>query len=131
MLTQCGNDVFQMYPRYFEPSLRIATRGDMATSSGSDLCVMKYVKEVFSHGVCVTVNEERFVNGMQVSATDDWHVGVSATDASLVRHAISADVRAEKLMEKFDCDVAIASSTLVRLFDVERQQGLGKVRAIV
>lgn len=131
MLTQCGNDVFQMYPRYFEPSLRIATRGDMVTSSGSDLCVMKHVKEVFSHGACVIVNEERFVNGMQVSTTEDWHVGVSAADASLVRHAISADVRAEELMEKFDCDLAIASSTLVRLFDIERQQGLGKVRVVV
>lgn len=130
MLTHCRNDVFQMYSRYFEPSLHIATRGDMATSTGSDLCVMKHVKEVFSHGACVTVHGERFFNGMQVSTTEDWHVGASPESASLVRHAISADVHAEKLMEKFDCDVAIASSTLVRLFDVERQQGLGKVRVV-
>lgn len=133
MLTQCRNDVFQMYPRYFEPSLHIATRGDMATSTG-DLCVMKHVKEVFSHGACVTVHEECFVNGMQIPMTaDDWlgEPGGSSTGAAdgfLTRHAISADMHAEKLMEKYDCDVAIASSTLVRLFDIERQQALGTVR---
>lgn len=110
-LQQCRNDVFQMYARHYEASVRVETQGDLASR---ELCTMKHVQEVFSYGRCPAVSDERFVDGMAIELAP-----AAETDAFVARSPISADAHAEKLMAKFDCDVAISSSTLVTLFDVE------------
>uniref|UniRef100_H3GEH9 Little elongation complex subunit 2 C-terminal domain-containing protein n=1 Tax=Phytophthora ramorum TaxID=164328 RepID=H3GEH9_PHYRM len=43
------------------------------------------------------------------------------------RQAISADPQAEKLMEQYDCDIAVSSSTLVTLFDSDTSAHFAQV----
>lgn len=106
-----------MYPQHFSPSLRIAHDSHVVDG---EVTVMKHVREVYSYGSCMTIEEARFVDGMKIDSGDD---GDGADGhAFLLRHAISADLHAEKLMEQFDCDIAMSSSTLLALFDIEKQK---------
>uniref|UniRef100_K3WBH1 Little elongation complex subunit 2 C-terminal domain-containing protein n=1 Tax=Globisporangium ultimum (strain ATCC 200006 / CBS 805.95 / DAOM BR144) TaxID=431595 RepID=K3WBH1_GLOUD len=117
MMMRCRNDVFQMYPRYFEPCLKIGTQ-TLSTLPG-EISVMKHVKEVFSYGSCPTFDEAWFETGSKMAIVEG---DSGAGESFLFRNAISADIHAEMLMKKFDCDVAMSSSTLLALFDIEKQK---------
>lgn len=115
MLTQRRNAVFQMYARYYEAAVRIETEGEARSSR--TLCSMKHVQEVFASGPSpTTVSDAQFVAGMALTVP---------TAAAGSTTPISADAHAEKLMHQFQCDVAISSSALLALFDVETDNRYG------
>ncbi|KAF1317997.1 Fact complex subunit, partial [Globisporangium splendens] len=106
-----------MYPRYFEPCLKIGTQ--TSSTLPGEVGVMKHVKEVFSFGSCPTFDEAWLENETKMPIAEG---DSDAGEFFLSRNAISADIHAEKLMEKFDCDMAMSSSTLLALFDIEKQK---------
>lgn len=118
VLLQSRNDVVQMYPQWFEPALRIerAVSGDAGASAADGVCMMKHVKEVYRYGQCPVVQDAHFTADMALES-DAFEFDAVRDAPFVARHAISADVHAERLMDQYDCDVAIASSTLVALFD--------------
>ncbi|TYZ59010.1 hypothetical protein PybrP1_009309 [[Pythium] brassicae (nom. inval.)] len=120
----CRNDVFQMYARYYEAAVRVATEAE--ARSGRALCSMKHVQEVFAVGQSPAVSEEQFVAGMALHVLPTTTTAAAATATGDARRPpISADAHAEKLMDKFACDVAISSSALLALFDIETDNRYG------
>ena len=112
MVTQCWNDVYRLYPRWFEPCLTIALPSG-AVSSGSGCATIK-AKEVAARGSCCTIDLTKLVAGQLLNTAANESKGL---DVAFPRQVISADHQAAQLVEAFDCDVAISSSTLVTLFD--------------
>ncbi|RLN85285.1 hypothetical protein BBJ28_00002762 [Nothophytophthora sp. Chile5] len=116
MLAQCRNDVYRLYPRYFEPSLTVPLPGDVAGESTTPPVEVKRATEVATRGTCCTVDVSTLVAGQSLRlAAEDG--GALAFAVGPPRQAISADSQAEQLMEQYECDLAISSSTLVTLFD--------------
>ncbi|CAI5734830.1 unnamed protein product [Peronospora destructor] len=74
MLTQCWNDIYRLYPRWFDPCMKITLPNDGVPNS-------------FTWAEIET------------------------------KKVISTDGQAVQLMETYDCDIAISSSTLLALFD--------------
>lgn len=114
MLTQCWNDIYRLYPRWFEPCVAVQLPSG-GVPNGTASAVIK-AKEVATRGTCCTVDLTKLVAGQPLKSTPDESGGL-ALDVAPPRQVISADPQAEHLMEKYDCDLAISSSTLVTLFD--------------
>ncbi|TDH70072.1 hypothetical protein CCR75_006768 [Bremia lactucae] len=114
MLDQCWNDIYRLYPRYFEPCLAI----ELATSRSLDGPSFAAIKahEVASRGTCCTINSTAIGPGQPLWSPVDNSDDIARNVVS-PRQAISTDVQAKELMETHDCDLAISSSTLVTLFD--------------
>ncbi|KAJ8576939.1 hypothetical protein ON010_g2264 [Phytophthora cinnamomi] len=114
MLTQCWNDIYRLYPRWFEPCAVVQLpSGGALSANGSG--VIK-AKEVAARGTCCAINLEKLVSNQPLKTASEESGGFSLEVVS-PRQAISADLQAEELMEKYDCDLAISSSTLITLFD--------------
>ena len=114
MLTQCWNDIYRLYPRWFDPCVAITLPKDSVSSrfSWTDIETTK----VATHGVCCTVDLTKLVSGQPLKSTTNASEGLTL-DIALPRQVISTDGQAVQLMETYDCDIAISSSTLVALFD--------------
>eukprot|EP00644_Phytophthora_capsici_P003801 jgi/Phyca11/544514/estExt2_Genewise1Plus.C_PHYCAscaffold_150098 len=112
MLTQCWNDIYRLYPRWFEPCAEVTlpTREDPADSCSA---VIK-AKEVAARGSCCAVDLQRLVAGQPVTNGGESE---GLADVVSPRLAISADAQAAQLMDEYDCHLAVSSSTLVTLFD--------------
>lgn len=87
--------------------------------------MLKHEKEVFTYGQCGSVDEEALTTGIRIEPSENGQDFVVPP-----RNAISADIHAETIMEKYNCDVGMSASTLMALFD-HGSQHLGSVRAIV
>lgn len=114
MLTQCWNDIYRLYPRWFEPCAVVQLpSGGALTANGSGAIK---AKEVAARGSCCAVDLQKLLPGQPLKTSADESDGL-ALEVVSPRQVISADLQAEELMEKYDCDFAISSSTLVTLFD--------------
>ncbi|KAI9992887.1 hypothetical protein PInf_014825 [Phytophthora infestans] len=112
MLTQCWNDIYRLYPRWFEPCVAVKLpSGSAPDGNGS---IVATAKEVAARGTCCVIDLRKLVAGQPLLHAVGDSGGLNVVSP---RQAISADPQAEQLMEKYDCDVAISSSTLVTLFD--------------
>ncbi|KAE8906406.1 hypothetical protein PF005_g11683 [Phytophthora fragariae] len=114
MLTQCWNDIYRLYPRWFEPCVVVQLPSG-GTLSGTGSAAIK-AKEVAARGSCCAIDPRKLTPGQPLKTASDESGGV-ALEVVSPRQVISADLEAEELMEKYDCDLAISSSTLVSLFD--------------
>ncbi|ETL36260.1 hypothetical protein L916_11736, partial [Phytophthora nicotianae] len=112
MLTQCWNDIYRLYPRWFEPCVAVKLPTDGAPSGNNPAAIK--AKEVAARGACCAIDLRKLVAGQTLRNAAGDSGGL---DVVSPRQAISADPLAEQLMEKYDCDLAISSSTLVTLFD--------------
>ncbi|CAH0474165.1 unnamed protein product [Peronospora belbahrii] len=127
MLTQCWNDIYRLYTRWFHPCMEIELPSRrVLNSSTSDLIK---AKEVATRGICCTIDLTKLAAGQPLKSMTDESDGL-ALDAALPRHVISADAQAKQLMELYDCDIAISSSTLVTLFDSNTSSHFGHVQAL-
>ncbi|KAL3670317.1 hypothetical protein V7S43_004628 [Phytophthora oleae] len=112
MLTQCWNDIYRLYPRWFEPCVEVTLpTGEIPVDSCS--AVIK-AKEVAARGSYCAVDLRRLVAGQPLMANGGESGGLDVVSPRL---AISADAQAAQLMDEYDCHLAISSSTLVTLFD--------------
>ncbi|KAI9992669.1 hypothetical protein PInf_014536 [Phytophthora infestans] len=112
MLTQCWNDIYRLYPRWFEPCVAVKLpSGSAPDGNGS---IVATAKEVAARGTCCVIDLRKLVAGQPLLHAVGDSGGLNVVSP---RQAISADPQAKQLMEKYDCDVAISSSTLVTLFD--------------
>ncbi|OWZ02560.1 hypothetical protein PHMEG_00025858 [Phytophthora megakarya] len=114
MLTQCWNDVYRLYPRWFEPCVAVKLPSDGGTR-GAEIAAL-HAKEVAARGTYCIIDVKKLSSGLPLKNMPD-DGGELVMDVVSPRQAISADPQAEQLMEKYDCDLAISSSTLVTLFD--------------
>ncbi|KAL4171593.1 hypothetical protein KRP22_009685 [Phytophthora ramorum] len=124
MLTQCWNDVYRLYPRWFVPCVAVhLPSGDAPSDNGS--AVIK-AKEIASRGRCCVIDPRQLVSGqpLRTSLGEDGGLMLEVVSP---RQAISADPQAEKLMEQYDCDIAVSSSTLVTLFDSDTSAHFAQV----
>ncbi|CAH0492413.1 unnamed protein product [Peronospora farinosa] len=114
MLTQCWNDIYRLYPRWFDPCMDITLPKD-GVSNGLTWAEIE-TKKVATRGVCCTIDVTKLVSGQTLKSTTNESDGLTL-DVALPRQVISTDGQAVQLMETYDCDIAISSSTLVALFD--------------
>ncbi|POM62896.1 hypothetical protein PHPALM_27902 [Phytophthora palmivora] len=114
MLTQCWNDVYRLYPRWFEPCVAVKLPSDGVTC-GTASAVLR-AEEVAARGTYCVIDITNLRAGQYLKNSPD-EGGELVMDVVSPRQAISADRQAEQLMEKYNCDLAISSSTLVTLFD--------------
>ncbi|KAG7377433.1 hypothetical protein PHYPSEUDO_011647 [Phytophthora pseudosyringae] len=114
MLTQCWNDIYRLYPRWFQPCMVVKLPSGGAPS-GNGSAVIK-ANEVAARGTCCAIDLRKLGAGQPLNNTSD-ESGSLAMEVVSPRQAISTDAQADQLMEKYDCDLAISSSTLVALFD--------------
>ncbi|KAI9913682.1 hypothetical protein PsorP6_006480 [Peronosclerospora sorghi] len=109
MLAQTQHELYRLYPRWFEPCLSVDVPSSSVACATNDATFP--ANQVFCRGTCCTVDVTQLAPG-HVLETDGL-----ALDIACPRQVISEDPTATHLMETFDCDVAISSSTLVTLFD--------------
>ncbi|TMW55038.1 hypothetical protein Poli38472_013800 [Pythium oligandrum] len=110
MMQTCRNTVSYLYPRYFQTHMSVSLDpSGGAASTGSTRLV--HIQEVETHGHGLIIDNSKLVDGVVID------MSVFDELQRMKWNAISADLMAEKLMEKYDCDVAISSSTLLKLFD--------------
>lgn len=123
-MVEWQNDVRRLYPQFFEPSMTISLQPDASVLQTN--AMLKHEKEVFAYGQCASVDEEALQSGIRIEFSD-----VNGEDLVVPpRSAISADIHAETIMEKYNCDVGMSASTLMALFD-HGTQYLGSVCSIV
>jgi hypothetical protein len=114
MVTQCWNDVYRLYPRWFEPC--VAVQMPCASASAASGSAVVKATEVASRGMACVIDVRKLAAGQSLRASSG-EGGELVLDVVSPRQAISADPEAERLMEQYDCDIAVSSSTLVTLFD--------------
>ncbi|GMF47591.1 unnamed protein product [Phytophthora fragariaefolia] len=74
-------------------------------------------KEVAAHGICCTIDVKKLAPGQPLNTSPNEGGGRLELQIVSPRQVISSDSQAEELMEQYDCDLAISSSTLITLFD--------------
>ncbi|KAG6947661.1 hypothetical protein JG687_00015961 [Phytophthora cactorum] len=126
MLAQCWNDIYRLYPRWFEPC--VAVKLPTGGVPGGDGSAVVKANEVAARGSCCAIDLRKLVAGQPLRSSADESGGL-AMEVVSPRQAISADPQAEELMEKYDCDLAVSSSTLVTLFDSDTSTRFAHVPA--
>lgn len=116
-----SNEARRLYTQFFETALSIPvdpSKQTESTQAGGSDPIVKHVKEVFRIGTAAMIDAGQLAPGMQIAAMGDEAASANGRSSWVQREAISADPNAEGLMLKYDCDVAISSSTLLELFDL-------------
>ncbi|KAG6957958.1 hypothetical protein JG688_00010733, partial [Phytophthora aleatoria] len=109
MLAQCWNDIYRLYPRWFEPC--VAVKLPTGGVPGGDGSAVVKASEVAARGSCCAIDLRKLVAGQPLRSSADESGGL-AMEVVSPRQAISADPQAEELMEKYDCDLAVSSPSL-------------------
>jgi hypothetical protein len=78
---------------------------------------VKHVKEVLRIGTAAMIDANQLAPGMRIGGLGEDTASRQGNSLTVRREAISADPHAEGLMLKYDCDIAVSSSTLLALFD--------------